>query len=171
MSKPPYKHGTAIVHYTARIGTGTKIWAFSHVCENAVIGENCVIGEGVHIGPGVVIGDNCKIQNHALLYTGVTIGNRVFIGPNVVTTNDIDPQACGDWSGRFRKTIIADDVAIGANSTILCGITIERGCRIGCGSLITKDCKAWHRYYNPNTQALQMAEMTTPTNGTIRIEP
>lgn len=167
----PYAHGTAIVHYTARIGEGSKVWAFAQICQDAKIGENCVIGKGAYIGPGVVIGDNCKIQNNALIYEGVTIGNRVFIGPNVVTTNDIDPQACGDWSERFRTTIIEDDVAIGANSTILCGVKLWRGCRIGCGSLITKDCQAWHRYYNPNTQALQMAELATLTQGTVTVEP
>ena len=164
-------HGTAIVHYTARIGDGTNIWAFSHVSEGAQIGKHCVIGEGVHIGPDVVIGDNCKIQNHALIYTGVTIGNRVFIGPNVVTTNDIRPKATGDWSERFRATTICDDVAIGANCTILCGITLGRGCEIGCGALVTKDCVEWGRYYNPATTALLMDSQHINTTGTVRVEP
>ena len=164
-------HGTAIIHYTASIGEGTNVWAFTHISENVTIGKNCTIGEGVHIGPGVVIGDNCKIQNHSLLYTGVSIGDRVFIGPNVVTTNDKRPKATGDWSDRFRKTIIADEVAIGANSVIVCGITLGRGCEIGAGCVVTKDCTEWGVYYNPNTAALLMRINATPTNGTVRIEP
>ena len=164
-------HGTAIVHYTATIGKNTNVWAFSHISANAVIGDNCTIGEGVHIGDGVVIGDHCKIQNHALLYSGVSIGNRVFIGPAVTTTNDINPKATGEWKDRFRKTIIHDDVAIGANSTILCGITINRGVSIGAGCMVTKDCKPWCVYYNPNTAAICMKTKNTPTTGTIRVEP
>jgi UDP-2-acetamido-3-amino-2,3-dideoxy-glucuronate N-acetyltransferase len=77
-----FNHETAIVE-TEKIGNGTKIWAFSHVSQNVVIGENCVIGEGVHIGPNVVIGDNCKIQNHSLLYEGVTLEDNEFLGPKI----------------------------------------------------------------------------------------
>ena len=164
-------HGTAIVHYTAQIGEGTNIWAFSTIHAGAVIGKNCTIGERVHIGPGVIIGDNCKIQNSALIYEGVTIGNRVFIGPNVVTTNDIRHKATGDWTERFRKTTIADDVAIGARAVILCGVVLDRGCEIGAGAIVTKDCIAWGRYYNPSTAALLMDRQQIPTNGTVRVEP
>ena len=164
-------HGTAIIHYRATIGVNTNVWAYSHISEDATIGANCTIGEGVHIGPGVIIGDDCKIQNHALIYSGVTIGNRVFIGPAVVTTNDIDPRATGDWCERFRETHIEDDVAIGANSTILCGITIGRGVSIGAGCMVTKDCEPWGVYYNPATAALLMKTKNTPTIGTVRIEP
>ena len=166
-----YVHPTAIIDEDVDIGKGTKVWAYSHISQGAVIGKSCVIGEGVHIGQLVTIGDNCKIQNHALIYKGVEIGNRVFIGPNVVTTNDRDPQATGNWMERFRSTYIEDDVSIGANSTILCGITLARGCRIGCGALVTKSCLPWRRYYNPATVALEMHELATPTTGTIRVEP
>ena len=164
-------HATAWQHYTAQIGEGTGVWAFSTIHAGAVIGKNCVIGERVHIGPNVIIGDNCKIQNSALIYEGVTIGNRVFIGPNVVTTNDIRPKATGEWRERFRQTTICDDVAIGANATILCGIVLGRGCEIGAGAIVTKDCIPWGRYYNPSTAALLMDKQITPTNGTVRIEP
>ena len=100
-------HSTSIVE-TEKIVNGTKIWAFSHVSQNVIIGDNCVIGEGVHIGPNVVIGDNCKIQNHSLLYEGVTLEDNVFLGPNTVTTNDFIPQVGGDWknSDRFKKTLL-----------------------------------------------------------------
>ena len=132
-----FKHKKAEVE-TEDIGIGTKIWANAHVCRGAKIGRDCVIGEGVYVGPGVVIGDRCKIQNLCLIYHGVTVGDDVFIGPNVVTTNDIRPRAYGSWDSRFRETRIEDKVAIGANCTILCGVTLGEGSEIGCGSVVTK---------------------------------
>lgn len=133
------RHETAIIE-TDNIGEGTKIWAFCHICKGAQIGKNCTIGEGVYIGPNVIIGDGCRIQNRALIYEGVTIGNYVFIGPGVVTTNDICPTlANDDWSDRFRSTFIQDNVSIGANCTIICGITIGYCAQIGAGSVVTKD--------------------------------
>ena len=143
-----FAHKTAIVE-TEDIGYGTKIWAFSHISKGVVIGTNCVIGEGVHIGPNVVIGDNCKIQNHSLLYEGVTLEDDVFLGPNTVTTNDFYPQVGGDWknSGRYRKTLFKKGCSIGANSTIICGVSIGENSLIGAGSVVTKnippDCKAF----------------------------
>lgn len=129
----------AIIDEGATIGSNTKVWAFSHICHNAKIGSNCIIGEGVHIGPNVIVGDNCKIQNHALIYEGVIIDDHVFIGPNVVTTNDPYPRSFGDWSHRFKKTFIKKGVGIGANSTILCGITLDEFCMIGAGSVVTEN--------------------------------
>jgi UDP-2-acetamido-3-amino-2,3-dideoxy-glucuronate N-acetyltransferase len=131
-------HDTAIIE-SDKIGTGTKIWAFSHICKGVKIGSNCVVGEGVYIGPNVLIGNNVKIQNHALIYEGVEIEDNVFIGPNVVTTNDIRPQAIGNWSDRFRKTLIKSGSSIGANSTIICGNTINNNALVGAGSVVTKD--------------------------------
>jgi len=121
------------------IGDGTKIWAFSHVCENASIGKGCTVGEGVYIGPGVKIGDRCKIQNHALIYKGVEIEDEVFIGPNVVTTNDIMPRAVGEWDDRFRPTFIRKGASVGANSTIVCGVTLGENCMVAAGSVVTSD--------------------------------
>ena len=144
-------HSTSIVE-TEKIGNGTKIWAFSHVSQNVIIGDNCVIGEGVHIGPNVVIGDNCKIQNHSLLYEGVTLEDTVFLGPNTVTTNDFIPQVGGDWknSDRFKKTLFKKGCSIGANSTIICGITIGENSLIGAGSVVTKDIPSDSKAYgNP----------------------
>lgn len=132
------------------IGKNTKIWAFSHICKNAIIGKNCVIGEGVYIGPNVIIGNNCKIQNHSLIYEGLHIEDNVFIGPNVVTTNDIFPRALGDWSSRFRKTTIKRGASICANTTIICGITIGENAMIGAGSVISKNIKPnYIAYGNP----------------------
>jgi len=135
-----YAHETSIVE-TDNIGHGTKIWAFSHISKDAIIGTNCVIGEGVHIGPNVVIGDNCKIQNHSLIYEGVEIGNNVFLGPNTVTTNDLYPKVNGDWknTNRFKKTIFEDGCSIGANSVIVCGVTIGKNSMVGAGSVVTKN--------------------------------
>ena len=135
-----FKHSTAIVDKGAEIGEGTKIWAFAHICPGAKIGKNCVIGEGVYIGPNVKIGDNCKIQNHCLVYEGVTLEDQVFLGPNVVTTNDFTPQVGGDWknSDRFRTTLFKKGASVGANSTIICGIVLEENCLVGAGSVVTK---------------------------------
>jgi UDP-2-acetamido-3-amino-2,3-dideoxy-glucuronate N-acetyltransferase len=145
-------HETAIIDFDTQIGEGTKIWAYSHISTGAIIGKNCVIGEGVHIGPNVKVGDECKIQNHSLLYEGVTLEDNVFLGPNTITTNDFIPQVDGDWktNGRFRTTLFKKGCSIGANSTIICGVTIGEGVLIGAGSVVTKDippkCKA---YGNP----------------------
>jgi len=134
-----FTHETAIIE-SEDIGEGTKIWAFSHVSKNAKIGKNCIIGEGVYIGPNVTIGDRCKIQNRATIYEGLHIGNDVFIGPFVVTTNDIFPDMYDkNWEKRFRETHIKDGASVGANSTIVCGITLHKKCMIGAGSVVTKD--------------------------------
>jgi UDP-2-acetamido-3-amino-2,3-dideoxy-glucuronate N-acetyltransferase len=134
-------HETSIVDENVKIGKNTKIWAFSHISNGAIIGDNCVIGEGVHIGPNVIIGNNCKIQNHSLLYEGVTLEDNVFLGPNTITTNDFTPQVGGDWknSDRFKKTIFKYGCSIGANTTIVCGVTIGENSLIGAGSVVTKN--------------------------------
>lgn len=133
-------HPTAIIDEDVVIGEGTNVWAFTHISSGARIGNDCTIGEGVHIGNNVIIGDRCRIQNHALLYKGVEIGNDVLIAPGVVTTNDFFPELpVGDWAKRFKKTIIKDRVSIGANTTVLCGVTLNEGCMIGAGAVVTKD--------------------------------
>jgi UDP-2-acetamido-3-amino-2,3-dideoxy-glucuronate N-acetyltransferase len=130
-------HPTAIVENT-KIGINTKIWAYSHVSKDVIIGDNCVIGEGVYIGPNVKIGNNVKIQNHSLIYEGVTIEDDVFMGPNVITTNDLYPDVSNNWSHRFRTTLFKKGCSIGANSTIICGIEIGENTLIGAGSVVTK---------------------------------
>lgn len=135
-----FSHETSIIE-SEDIGDGTKIWAFSHVSKNAIIGKNCVIGEGVYIGPNVIIGDDCKIQNNSLVYEGVFLEDKVFLGPNTVTTNDYMPQVGGDWkeNGRFKKTLFKNGCSIGANSVIICGVTIGENSLVGAGSVVTKD--------------------------------
>lgn len=144
-------HSTAIIETdVSNIGKNTKIWAYVHICKNAIIGENCIIGEGVYIGPNVIIGNNCKIQNHSLIYEGVYIEDEVFIGPNVITTNDNFPRSAGDWSNRFEKTLIKKGASICANSTIVCGIVLGQNCMIGAGSVVTKNIKDnYLAYGNP----------------------
>tara|TARA_Y100001938_G_scaffold49584_1_gene69139 strand:- start:27894 stop:28376 length:483 start_codon:yes stop_codon:yes gene_type:complete len=137
--KKYFLHETSILDPNVQIGDNTKIWAFSHIMSGAKIGKNCVIGEGVHIGKNVVIGNNVKIQNNSIIYEGVTIEDEVFIGPNVVTTNDISPTATGSWKERFRKTLFKKGASIGASSTIICGNVIGENCLVGAGSVVTKD--------------------------------
>lgn len=143
-------HPTAIIDEETVIGENVKIWAHVHICKNAIIGKNCIIGEGVYIGPNVKIGNGCKIQNHSLIYEGLTLEDEVFIGPNVITTNDIFPRAYGDWKERFRTTLIKKGASICANSVILCGIIIGENCMIGAGSVVTQNIKDnYVAYGNP----------------------
>jgi len=134
-------HPTAIIEEGVELGDNVKVWAFAHIRTGAKIGNNCIIGEGAHIDTGVQIGDNVKIQNHALIYHGCIIGNDVFIGPNVVTTNDYYPSVHGDWktNGRFRFTYFCKGCSIGANSTIICGVRIGADALVGAGSVVTRD--------------------------------
>ena len=123
----------------AVIGDGTNIWHFVHVRKGARIGKKCNVGKGVYIDTNVEIGDNCKIQNFATIYQGVTIGNNVFIGPHVCFTNDLYPRAFIWKENRLEKTIVRDGASIGANSTILAGVTIGKYAMIGAGSVVTRD--------------------------------
>lgn len=136
--KEYFSHETSIIE-SDQIGAGTKIWAFCHISRGVIIGKNCVIGERVYIGPGVNIGNNVKIQNNSLIYEGVTIEDEVFVGPNVVTTNDIEPRATGSWKDRFRETTLEKGCSIGANSTIICGNKIGSNSLVGAGSVVTKN--------------------------------
>ena len=123
----------------AEIGDGTNIWHFVHIRKGAKIGKNCNIGKGVYIDKNVKIGDNCKLQNFATVYDGVTIGNDVFIGPHVCFTNDAYPRA-SIWSDdRLVKTVVKDGASLGANSTIIAGVTIGKSAMVGAGSVVTKN--------------------------------
>lgn len=136
-------HESAVIEHGVQVGEGTNIWRWTHVCKYARIGKDCTIGEGVYIGEGVVIGDRCRVQNGAKLYHGVTIEDDVFIGPDVVTTNDIYPELpVGDWKERFRETKIHSRASIGANATIICGVTIHQNSMVGAGSVVTNDVAA-----------------------------
>ena len=132
-------HGTAIVDSGAVIGDGTKIWHWSHISSGSIIGKNCTIGQNVFVADGAIIGDGCKIQNNVSVYDGVVLKNDVFIGPSVVFTNVIDPRAFIDKKDMYRQTKICRGATIGANSTIICGVTIGEFAMIGAGSVVTKD--------------------------------
>jgi UDP-2-acetamido-3-amino-2,3-dideoxy-glucuronate N-acetyltransferase len=137
-----FKHETAIVDDGASIGNNSKIWHFSHIMK-AVTGENCNLGQNVFLANNVVLGNNVKVQNNVSVYEGVIIEDNVFIGPSVVFTNVINPRSFIERKNEYRKTLIKKGATIGANATIVCGITIDEFAFIGAGCVITKDVKPY----------------------------
>ena len=133
-----FKHPTAIVESDA-IGEGTKIWHFVHVREGARIGANCVIGKSAYIDAHVEIGNGVKIQNFVSVYKGVRIEDEVMVGPSVTFTNDLYPRAFLWNDDKITPTVVKKGASIGANSTIICGVTIGRYAMIGAGSVVTND--------------------------------
>lgn len=134
-----YKHESSFVDENCEIGEGTKIWHFSHVMKDAVVGKNCNIGQNVVISPGVVIGNNVKIQNNVSLYTGVTCEDDVFLGPSAVFTNVINPRSAVNRKADYKQTLIGRGASIGANTTIVCGHKIGQYAFIGAGAVVTKE--------------------------------
>ncbi|MCD6458595.1 MAG: N-acetyltransferase [Thermoproteales archaeon] len=133
-----YVHPTAVIEEGAEIGEGTRIWHFAHVRSGAKIGKNCNIGKDVYIDVGVIVGNNVKIQNGVSLYKGVIVEDDVFIGPYAVFTNDLYPRAFSrDWE--VIPTQIKKGASIGANATIICGITIGEYAMVGAGAVVTKN--------------------------------
>lgn len=132
-------HDSAIVDNGAHIGNGTKIWHFSHIMSDARIGEECILGQNVFIAAHVDIGNRVKIQNNVSVYEGVHIEDDVFLGPSMVFTNVINPRSAVNRKSEFRETFVRKGVTIGANATILCGITIGAYAFIGAGAVVTKD--------------------------------
>lgn len=139
-------HSSSFVSEQADIGDGTQIWLFCQVREGAKIGKNCVFGKNIYVDADVVIGDNCKIQNNVSLYVGVTLEDGVFAGPHVCFTNDKHPRAVNpdgslksatDW--HVTKTLIKKGAALGANSTIVCGVTVGTWAMVAAGSVVSKD--------------------------------
>jgi UDP-2-acetamido-3-amino-2,3-dideoxy-glucuronate N-acetyltransferase len=133
------KHESAIVDDNVTIGEGTKIWHFSHIMPNCIIGDNCNIGQNVVISPEVVLGNNVKIQNNVSLYTGVTCGDDVFLGPSCVFTNVTNPRSAVNRRGQYSKTHVGNGASIGANATIVCGHDIGEYAFIGAGAVVTKN--------------------------------
>ena len=134
-------HETAIVDRGAQIGNGTKIWHFTHVSGTAVVGNDCVLGQNVFIGNKVVLGNNVKVQNNVSVYEGVICEDDVFLGPSAVFTNVANPRSFIDRKHEFKSTFVKSGATIGANATIVCGITLGEYCLIGAGSVVTKDVK------------------------------
>jgi UDP-2-acetamido-3-amino-2,3-dideoxy-glucuronate N-acetyltransferase len=121
------------------IGSGTKIWHFSHIMPNCKLGQNCNIGQNVVISPEVVLGNNVKVQNNVSLYTGVTCGDDVFLGPSCVFTNVTNPRSAVNRRGQYAKTHVGHGASIGANATIVCGHNIGEFSFIGAGAVVTKN--------------------------------
>ena len=132
-------HDSSFISDSAIVGKGTKIWHFSHIMPNCVIGENCNLGQNVVISPFVKLGNNVKIQNNVSVYTGVECEDDVFLGPSVVFTNVINPRSAVDRRNDYQKTKIFKGASVGANATIICGNDIGAFALIGAGSVITKD--------------------------------
>ena len=133
-----YIHPTANVSAEAKIGDGTKIWINSQIREKSEIGTNCIISKDTYIDTEVKIGNNCKIQNSVSVYHGVTIEDDVFVGPNACFTNDKVPRAF-DPEWKITPTFVKKGASIGANATIVCGITLGEYCMVAAGSVVTKD--------------------------------
>ncbi|MBN1501068.1 MAG: N-acetyltransferase [Spirochaetes bacterium] len=134
-----FKHESSYVDDGAEIGDETKIWHFSHVMSGAKIGKKCSIGQNVNVSSRAVIGDGCKVQNNVSLYDDVILEDNVFCGPSCVFTNVINPRAFVERKSEYKKTIVKVGASIGANATIICGITLGKYCFIGAGSVVTKN--------------------------------
>ena len=142
-----YLHESSLVDAGAQIGKGTMIWHFCHIMPGAEIGENCTLGQNIFVGQGVKIGNNCKIQNNVSVYEGVTLEDGVFCGPSCVFTNDLNPRANFPKGGRHLSTLVRRGTSIGANATIVCGITIGEYAFIGAGSVVTADVPSYALAY------------------------
>jgi len=138
-----FAHQTAIIDEGCQIGDGTKIWHFSHIMSGAIVGSNCNIGQNVVISPLVILGNNVKVQNNVSVYTGVTCEDDVFLGPSVVFTNVINPRSAINRKNQYLATKVCKGASIGANATVVCGITIGTFAMIGAGSVITKDIQPY----------------------------
>lgn len=136
---PYFAHPTAVIDEPCEIGDETKIWHFAHVCRGARIGRICVLGQNVMVASGVVIGNKVKIQNNVSVYSGVTIDDDVFLGPSCVLTNVTNPRSQVNRHALYEETLIRRGATVGANATILCGLTLGRYCFIAAGSVVTKD--------------------------------
>lgn len=172
-------HDTAIVDDGASIGEGTKIWHFSHVLAGATIGERCSFGQNCCVSSGVTIGDNVKVQNNVSIYEGTIIEDDVFLGPSCVLTNVTNPRSQVVRKSLYEKTLLRRGCSIGANATVVCGITIGRYAFVAAGAVVTKDVpdyalmigvpamqKGWmsrhgHHLNNPDADGI----MTCPETG------
>ena len=138
-----FAHDTAVVDEGCQIGSGSKIWHFSHIMQNAVLGDNCNIGQNVVVSPDVVLGKNVKVQNNVSIYTGVVCDDDVFLGPSMVFTNITNPRSAVIRTDAYEKTHVGKGASIGANATIVCGNDIGPYALIGAGAVVTKSVKPY----------------------------
>lgn len=147
-----FVHESAYVDEPCSIGPGSKIWHFSHIMKNCRIGARCNIGQNVVVSPDVTIGDNVKIQNNVSVYTGCILEDDVFCGPSMVFTNVINPRSHVSRKDEYKRTLVRRGASLGANCTVVCGVTIGRYAFIGAGSVVTKDVPDYALIYgNPAT--------------------
>ncbi len=138
-----FAHETAVIDQGCTIGKGTKIWHFSHIMKDAVIGSVCNIGQNVVVSPGVILGNNVKVQNNVSIYTGVICEDDVFLGPSMVFTNITNPRSAVIRRDQYATTVVRRGASIGANATIVCGNEIGEYSLIGAGTVITRNVKPY----------------------------
>ncbi len=143
MGKEYFAHETAVIDDGCSIGKGTKIWHFTHIMSDSIIGENCNLGQNVVVSPQVKLGKNAKVQNNVSIYTGVICEDDVFLGPSMVFTNVINPRSAVIRKDEYKQTYVEKGVSIGANATIICGIRIGKYAFIGAGAVVHKDVKPY----------------------------
>lgn len=136
-------HDTAIVDAGAEIGAGTKVWHWVHVASGARIGAGCSFGQGVYVGNDVAIGDNVRVQNNVSIYDAVTLEDDVFCGPSMVFTNVYNPRSAVNRKAEYRRTLVQRGATLGANCTIICGVTVGRYAFVGAGAVVTRDVKSF----------------------------
>jgi len=139
VEKQYFAHETAVIDEPCEIGSGTKIWHFTHIMSNSKLGENCNLGQNVVISPDVILGNNVKVQNNVSIYTGVVCEDDVFLGPSMVFTNVTNPRSAINRRDQYVKTHIGKGATIGANATIVCGNNIGAYAFIGAGTVVTKE--------------------------------
>jgi len=135
----PKIHPTAVVDSGAKLGNDTAVWHYTHICSGAIVGSHCSLGQNVLVADNAVIGNCVKVQNNVAIYGGITVEDEVFLGPSCVLTNVTNPRSQVSRKSLYEKTLIRRGATIGANSTIVCGITLGRYCFVGAGAVVTKD--------------------------------
>ncbi len=138
-----FAHPTAVIDDGCTIGNGSKIWHFSHVMPQSEMGENCILGQNVLVSSHVKLGNNVKVQNNVSIYTGVVCEDDTFLGPSMVFTNVINPRSFIERKNEFRTTLVKKGATIGANATVICGLTIGEYALIGAGAVVTRDVPAF----------------------------